>query len=243
MPCLPISLLTSVLHLVALVFCGFVTAQSQQPTCNLKLDQLPSAPELYGFHLGMTPDEAKATAPPIRFSHADQFGIVKTSINPSFDPRFDQAAFAGVRTISLDFLDGQLITLWIGYDERFKWQAVGEFINGISKSWKLPTAWTPKRGGQQLACDGFSVFVSAVAGSPSIRIVDEAAQETITARREEAAAAAEAAALAVVGDKRTKLYYPSDCEALQAVAEPNRVTFKDKDEAEKTGYKLAKDCQ
>jgi len=82
-----------------------------------------------------------------------------------------------------------------------------------------------------------------IAGSPSIRLSDEGAQEIVATRREEAAAAAEVATLVVIGDKRTKLFYTSHCEALEAVAEPNRVIFKDKDEAEKAGYKLAKDCQ
>jgi len=237
------SRLNELLCLVALTLCGFTFAAAQQPTCNLRLDQLPDTPELHGFQMGMTSEEVKAKVPPIRLGRADQFGVLKTTINPSFDPRFDQAAFAGVRTISLDFLDGRLITLWIGYDDTFKWQAVNDFIDGIGKSLKLPAAWTPKRDGKQLTCDGFSVFVSAIARSPGIRITDEAAQGTITARREEAAAAAEAAELTVIGDKRTKFYYPSDCDALRSVAESNRVTFKDKEEAEKVGYKLAKDCQ
>ena len=94
-----------------------------------------------------------------------------------------------------------------------------------------------------MSCEGFSLFASVIAGSPSIRISDDAAQETIATRREEAAAAAEAAAAIVIGDQRTKLYYPSDCSALQSVTEPNRIKFKDKDEAEKAGFKLAKDCQ
>jgi hypothetical protein len=54
---------------------------------------------------------------------------------------------------------------------------------------------------------------------------------------------AEAAAAAVViGDQRTKLYYPNDCDEADKVPEANRLTFKDKDTAEKAGYKRAKDC-
>lgn len=221
------------------MLCGFVAASAQSQSCTLKLTQLPNAPELFGFHLGMSTEEVKVKAPLIMFGRPDEFGVIKTSINPSFDPRFDQAAFAGVRTISLDFLDGRLVTLWIGYDERFKWQTVDDFIAGISRSLNLSVPWIAKRGARELTCDGFSIFASMIAGSPSIRITDEAAQETIATRREEATAAAEAA---VVGDKQTKLYYPSDCEAAEAVPGPNRVTFKDKDEAEKAGYKLAKVC-
>ncbi|HVS20387.1 MAG TPA: hypothetical protein VHD88_00990, partial [Pyrinomonadaceae bacterium] len=169
------------------------TASAQQPTCALKLDQLPLAPELRGFHLGMTFDQVKTRVPQVQFDRPDQFGVVKTSINPFFDPRYDKASFADVRTISLDFLDGQLVALWIGYENTFKWQTLDEFVAGISNSLNLPTRWSTKRGGQQLTCDGFSISVSLIAGSPSIRITNETAQETIASRREEAAAAAEAA--------------------------------------------------
>jgi hypothetical protein len=230
------------LLLVALSIVATASAQ-QQATCSTKIDQVPDASELRGFHLGMTYEQVKARVPPIQFGRADQFGVAKTSINPSFDPRFDKASFANVRTISLDFLDGRLVTLWIGYESTFKWQKLDEFVVGMSKSLNLMAPWSEKRGTQQLTCDGFSVFASVIAGSPGIRLTDDAAQETIATRREEAATAAEAAALAVVGDQRTKLYYPSDCPEREKVPEASRVTFKDKDEAEKAGYKLARDCQ
>ena len=219
------------------------SASAQPSTCPIKIDQLSDTPELRGFRLGMTYEEVKARVPPIQFGRADQFGVAKTSINPSFGPQFDKASFADVRTISLDFLDGKLVTLWIGYESTFKWQQLAEFVAGMSRSLNLPAAWSPKRGGQQMTCDGFSVFASVIAGSPGIRLTDEAAQETIANRREAAAAAAEAAALAVIGDPKTRLYYPSDCPELQKVPTASRVTFKDKDEAEQAGYKLAKDCQ
>jgi hypothetical protein len=87
------------------------------------------------------------------------------------------------------------------------------------------------------------MLASVIAGSPSIRISDDAAQETIATRREEAAVAAEAVAAVVIGNQQTKLYYPSDCSAVISVAESKRIKFKDKDEAERAGFKLAKDCQ
>jgi hypothetical protein len=225
---------------LAIVIFAAATAPAQQPACTLKLDQLSEAPELRGFHLGMTYDQVKARVPQIEFGRADEFGVTKTTINPLFDSRFDKVSFADVRTISLDFLDGRLVNLWIGYESTFKWQTLDEFVGGLAKSLNLPAAWPVKRGGRQLSCGGFSVFASLIAGSPSLRITDEAAQETIATRREEAAAAAEAM---VIGDTRSKTYYPSDCEAREAIPPPSRVTFKDKDEAEKSGYKLAKDCQ
>ena len=216
------------------------TLSAQPPPCAVKIDQLPNVAELRGFRLGMTFAQVKARVPQIQFGPADQFGVTRTSINPSFDRSFDQASFADVRTISLDFLDGRLVNLWIGYQSSFKWQTLEEFVAGMGNVLNLPAGWSVKRGGRQLTCEGFSVFASLIAGSPSIRFTDDPAQETIATRREEAAAAAEAM---VVGDLRSKTFYPSDCDGRDAIPAPSRITFKDKDEAEKAGYKLSKDCQ
>jgi hypothetical protein len=188
----------------------------------------------------MTFDQVKARVAQVQFGRPDEIGLTKTTINPLYDPRFDKAAFADIRTISFDFLDGKLTTLWIGYESSFKWQSVDEFISGISKSLNVTGSWSPKRSGKQLRCDGFTLFVSLIAGSPSIRLSDDAADETIATRREEVTAAAEAR---VIADKTTKLYYPADCEAAEKIEPPDRIVFTNKEEAEKAGYKLAKDCQ
>ena len=235
----PISKNNQILRLLLAGLFSVSIASAQQSNCSIRLDRLPDASELRGFHLGMTYDQVKSRVPQIRFGRADEFGVSKTSISPFFDPSFDKASFADVRTISLDFLDGKLVTLWIGYESTFKWKTLGEFVAGISKSLNLPAEWAAKRGGRQLTCEGFSILVSLIGGGPSIRVTDETAQEIIATRREAAAAAAE---LVMIGDKATRLYYPSDCSALENVAVSNRVTFKDKDEAEKAGYKPAKGC-
>ena len=236
----PVSNINKTLWPLIVALLSAIAASAQQPTCTLKIDQLPDSVELRGFRLGMTYDQAKARVPQIQFGHADPFGVAKTSINPYFDPRIDKTGFADVRTISLDFLDGRLVTLWIGFESKFKWRSLDEFVAGMGKSLNLPAAWPPKRGGRQISCEGFSVFASLIAGGPDIRLTDEAAQETIATRREEAAEAADAV---VIGDQRTKLYYPSGCAGLESIPGPNQIRFKDKDEAEKAGFKLAKDCQ
>ena len=236
----PISNINKTLWLLMVALSSAIAASAQQPPCPLKIDQLADSEELRGFHLGMTYEQVKARVPQVQFGNADQFGVAKTSINPHFDPRIDKVGFADMRTISLDFLDGRLVTLWIGFESTFKWHTLDEFIAGMSKSLNLPAAWSIKRSGRQISCAGFSVFASLIAGGPDIRLTDEVAQETIATRREEAAEAADAL---VIGDQRTKLYYPAGCAGLDSIAEPNRVRYKDKDEAEKAGFKLAKDCQ
>jgi hypothetical protein len=223
-----------------------VIATAQQPTCSVKLDQVSEASELRGFRLGMTYEQVKARVPQVSFPPPDQFGVAKTTINPAFDPSFDKPSFEGVRTISMDFLDGKLVTLWIGYDGSFKWQKFDEFVAGMSKALNLPSLWPSKGRGQELTCADSSAFASMIAGSPALRITNEAAQETIATRRAEAQAAAEAAKAAadavVIGDTRTKLYYPNDCDDVDSLPAANRVSFKDKDEAERAGYKRAKVC-
>lgn len=236
----PASNISKILFLifVSLSACSALTAQPSR--CSLKLDQLKDAPELFGFRLGMTLDEVKARSSLIKFARPDKFGVIKTSISPHYDPQSDKAQFADVRTISFDFLDGKLVTLWIGFEESSKWPRPDEFVATLSKSLNVPAEWPQKRNGRELACDGFSLFASTIARGPSIRIMDEVAQSVIADRREKDAEAAEAE---VLGDTRTLNYYPSDCAAKDDVPAASRLVFKNRQEAETAGYKLAKACQ
>lgn len=229
----------SLLPLILLALCCGAAAKGQPATCSLKPDQLKEAPELFGFRLGMTLDQVKEKSSLIKFGPADRFGVIKTTINPHYEPRSDKTVFADTRTISFDFLDGKLVTLWIGYEETFKWSQLDEFVANLSKALDVPGRWPVKRNGQQLNCDGFSLFASIIARAPSIRVMDEVAQDVIAERREEAAKAEETA---VIGDTRTLDYYPSDCAAKSEVPAGSRTIFKNKDEAESAGYKLAKAC-
>lgn len=226
--------------------------------CTQKIATLPAAPELFGFRLGMTKDEIRALVPQAQFPRNDPFGVSKTTINPHFDQTIDQTKYKGVRSISLDLLDSHLTSLWIGYDNTFKIQTVDEFVKAISDSLQLSGTWSSWRSrGQQLRCSDFQLIVTTLAGGPSLRILDFGAEDTIAARRqakeEQDALAAEAAAAAengnaeqtheVIGDKQTKTYYPNGCQPTKEISETNRAIFKSPEEAEKAGFKLAKNCQ
>jgi hypothetical protein len=225
-----------------LLFASAAAAQDRQ--CTLKLSQLPDAPELFGFHLGMTKEQVKVRVPQVVFGRHKPFGLAKTSINPDFDPRIEKSSFAGVRTISLDLLDDKLTSLWLGFDSSFKWHTVPEFVEGISQSLHLPDAWTPwKSRGQQLRCADFQMTVSIVAEGPSFRILDQSAEETLNARREEGEEqAVEENSEAIIADKQTKTYYPKGCSPANEIKDADRVTFKNIEEAESAGYKQAKQC-
>ena len=225
--------------------------------CTRKIAEIPAAPELLGFRLGMTKEEIKTHVPQTQFGHTDDFGVSKTTINPYFDPKIDKTKFEGVRSISLDILDQKLTSLWIGYDENFRARNVDEFVKLITQSMQLSaTNWSSWRSrGQQMRCADFQLIVTMVAGGPSLRVLDTAAEETVAMRRqakEEQDSMAEAAAAAgptdateepeIIADKKSKTYYIGTCKPEKEIAEGNKIVFKTTDEAEKAGFKLAKNC-
>jgi hypothetical protein len=244
------------LSLMVLFACARLTTAQGEAACTLKLAQLPQASELRGFQLGMTTEQVKARVPHIVFGRVDQFGSSKTSLNPDFNTQVDKASFEGVRTVSLDFLDGRLVSLWIGYNDSFKWKTLDQFTSGISESLKLPKAWRVKsRGGSQMACDGFQLAVLMVGGTPSLHITDELAQQTLNKRIEAAPDEPEAQespeqsethadpeVIPIIGDRHTKTYYRRDCPNYNDVPLKERVMFHSTGQAEKAGYKLSKTC-
>ncbi|HEY0761830.1 MAG TPA: hypothetical protein VGD61_05600 [Pyrinomonadaceae bacterium] len=228
-------------------------AQPAFAQCTKKISELPAAPELSGFQLGMTKEQIKAHVPQTKFGHADPFGVSKTTINPYFDETIDKTKFQGVRSVSLDVLDDKLTSIWIGFDENYKVHTVEEFVKLISQSLQVNGNWSSYRSkGQQLRCADFQLVVTTVAGGPSFRLLDTAADDLVAERRrvkEEQDAAAEAAASAetpedseIIGDKQSKTYYPNGCQPAKEIAEANKVSFKTSAEAEKAGFKAAKNC-
>jgi hypothetical protein len=228
-------------------------SQSASAQCTKKISELPAAPELSGFQLGMTREQIKKRVPQTRFGHEDSFGISKTTINPYFDETIDKTKFEGVRSISLDILDDKLTSIWIGFDEDYKVHTAEEFVKLISQSLQVNGNWSPYRSnGQQLRCADFQLIVTTVARGPSFRLLDTSAENLVAQRRqlkEEQDAALEAATPGetteeseLIGDKQSKTYYPNGCQPAKEIAEANRVMFKTTAEAEKAGFKAAKNC-
>ena len=229
-------------------------AQCASAQCTKKLSELPAAPELLGFRLGMTKEQIKAHVPQTAFGKADHFGVTKTTINPYFDPKIDKTKFEGVRSISLDLVDDRLTSLWIGFDEAFKVHTAEEFVKLISQSLGVNGNWSSWRSkGQQLRCADFQLIVTVVAGGPSFRLLDTAAEDLVAERRqakEEQDSVAtnasgegtEATQSEIIADKDSKIYYPDGCPPSKEIAEKNKVVFKTAADAEKAGFKAAKNC-
>lgn len=198
----------------------------------------------------MTKEQVKLKIPQVQFGPVDDFGVSKTTINPFFDPRINTSSFQGVRSISLDFLDGRLTSLWIGYESGFKASTVDEFVTGVSQSLHLPGAWSSWRSrGKQMQCADFQLTVTMVAGGPSFRIVDTQAEEVVVARREakeeqdSSAAESTEQAAEIIGDKKNRIYYGPGCHPATDIPKGDKLVFKSIEEATKAGLKPAKNCQ
>ncbi len=155
----------------------------QESRCLLKKTELPSIPELRGFYLGITTEQVRARATKIQLRPADEFGATALNLFPDYETGIDKKAFEHVRTISLEFLDGRVSSLWIGYDQSFKWQSPEEFTQGFTAALKLQGAWRQKLRNKLLDCADFSVAVIPAGGSLSIKLMDEAARETLEKRK------------------------------------------------------------
>ncbi len=230
-------------------------ATSASAQCTRKISELPAAPELIGFRLGMIKEQIQAKIPQTKFGGTDHYGVSKTTINPYFDESIDKTKFQGVRSISLDLVDEKLTSIWIGFDETFKTNDSEEFVKLLTQSLQVNGNWSNwKSRGMQLRCADFQLIVTKVAGGPSFRLLDTAAEELVAQRRlqkEEQDSAAEAAVGSketeespeIIGDKQSKTYYPNGCQPAKEVAGANKVTFKSAAEAEKAGFKAARNCQ
>lgn len=156
---------------------------SAQEKCSLKLADLPTIAELRGFHLGMTVDEVRARVPNVQVRRADEFGFTTFNVFPDYESGIDKKAFEGVRSVTLEFVDGRASMVWVGYDKTFKWQTIEEFTAGVTAALKLPNAWRSKFRTRVLDCADFTLTVIPVGESPSLKITDEAARQLLEQRR------------------------------------------------------------
>lgn len=176
-------ILRKLIYAFALTLAFVCAAQGQESRCQNKLADLPLAEELRGFRNGMTLEQVKARLPKLQVRPADEFGMISLNIFPDYEAGIDKAAFAGVRTISLDVLDGRVFSVWVGFDKSFKWQTLDEFAKGITAALKLPDIWRTKFRTRILDCADFTVSIIPVGESPSVKITDNTAKGLLDKRQ------------------------------------------------------------
>lgn len=178
-------LIKSSLILTLIFTCAALALAQSAGQCALTTAQLSQLPELKGLRPGMSIEEVKTIVPTLEMGRSDELGLSKTSFSPDFNPKMNKGAFQGIRTISLDFLDGRVSAVWIGYNDSFKWKTIEEVVEALTQSLKLANVWEAKGRGQQITCGELEIAVTMVAGSPTLRITDEAARKTWEKRRSE----------------------------------------------------------
>lgn len=168
---------------VLFIVCGLL-AGAAPPECGISMNSLPEIQEFRGLRLGMTVDEVKLIVPIIEVPHADEFGMARTSFSPDFAPKLDKKRFESIRTVSLEFFDQRLASIWVGFNGGFKWQSIDSAIEGLSTELHLPPEWQTKPRERQLVCGDFRLGVSLVSNSPSIRIINDKAKLEWQIRRD-----------------------------------------------------------
>lgn len=173
--------------IIVFLFTSAIFARAQAPgaKCGLTPDQLSQAAELKGLWPGMTLEQVLRVVPSLEMGQKDDLGLSKTSFSPDFNPKVNKAAFQGVRTVSLDFLDERLFSVWLGYNETFRLKTMDDVARAVAQSLKLPDSWETKARARQLTCGDFQIVVTMVGGSPTLRITDQSVRETWEKRRTE----------------------------------------------------------
>lgn len=108
------------------------------PLCPLTL---ADAPIIGGLRLGMTVAQASALFPSLKLSPPDRVGVTNAILN-----RQDLARnqfFEGVQTILLQFMDGRLYFIHVGYPVTNRWNSKDEFITALSEKLKVTGDWKP----------------------------------------------------------------------------------------------------
>src|SRR5258708_1154980 len=171
-------------QILLLGIAGTIAVNAFQSSCQLQLSTLPDIQEFSGLKMGMTGKEVRAIVPVIQVPRADEFGMARASFSPDFMTNLDKKAFDSVRTVSLEFVDGRLASIWVGFNGAFKWQTIDAVIDGLNAELHLPAEWQSKSREQQLVCNDFRLGVSLVSNSPSIRLTNDTAKQLLQSRRQ-----------------------------------------------------------
>jgi hypothetical protein len=98
--------------------------------------------ELRGFKLGMTVAEVKARVPNLRLKAADRFNFTDYSTAVRTDRYLSRAPLLeGVESISFQFLDDRVSSVFFVYDNSTKWESGEKFATQVSSALGLKAHW------------------------------------------------------------------------------------------------------
>lgn len=112
-----------------------IAAMAQGAPCRMTV---AAAPELRGFRLGMTADEAKSLYDYIRLPQPDESGFFETAIAPW---QLSERHRENLSSLKLGFLDDRLVEMRVGYDDKTAWTTPEEFATAIAQLFQVPDSW------------------------------------------------------------------------------------------------------
>ena len=177
-------------------------SSARQPRCTLSMSQ---APELYGLRLGMNLSQVMSRFPNLKVPEADEFGVASVMLREDEigNMAADNLGIDRVANVTLEFTDGRLSFIRLGYPATNRWNSTDEFIAAVAERLNLPGGWkgfydlemknfraTEDFRDRSLECSGFRISigigVEAIgAQPPHIKLEDMAAAQRVKARMDE----------------------------------------------------------
>ncbi|HEV7844546.1 MAG TPA: TolC family protein, partial [Pyrinomonadaceae bacterium] len=117
---------------------GASPRNSSGAICPLTLAQ---APNISGLRLGMSTAEATALFPALKLSPPDKVGVSNAVLNQK-DFGGNQF-FEGVQTVLLQFAEGRLYLIHVGYPVTNSWNSKDEFLTYIARKLNINGDWKP----------------------------------------------------------------------------------------------------
>lgn len=170
------------LHLV--VVCA-PNALGQGGVCTLNVGQ---SPRLRGLRLGMTAAQLSALYTRLPAFNPDEFGQAKTSFGGLHN--VDAAAFEGVETFEVNFVDDRLVGFAVHY-KGVPFDSMEQFMAQLRESLKLPGGWVGEGyGARRLTCEGFEMQAGPTSYgvhsmTPYIKLWEPRAEDVVAKRAEE----------------------------------------------------------
>lgn len=169
--------------------------------------QLRQPPRLLGLRLRMSADEVRAVFPRLQLPAPNDLGVAGATLHaddiatgPGASPEFEHVA-----DLALEFTDGRLSYLRLGYPVTMRWTSMDQFVARVADWLDLPGGW--KRlydrddksfrdiedfRDQALECESFRISAGiGVEGlgeqTPHIKLEDTDAARRVSAREDERA--------------------------------------------------------
>lgn len=178
------------------------TPEAQPVACSLTRDQ---APDLGGLRLGMTEAQVKALIASVSIGSANEDGVSRAEVKSSAINQISTSSFfAGADNLNLEFVDGKLSFIRVGYPATNKWGSKDEFLSSIAPKFQLRGQWQPfydwktkeARDAQDLRdlaieCEGFrlsaGIGIEGLGGdqTPHYELDDMAAARLVKQRQTE----------------------------------------------------------